>query len=140
MTIYHAPLTYDPIEYDDLEKIDVYINALFVGAIRNNRKYSIPVYDGESEEHYLYVLREFENTVTKAGIRNHAARANELYECFREALQGDAQDRWDDILFTHAIMPRTPLTFTAHQDMLTSTILEEDAAELQEQYLKNTKK
>eukprot|EP00957_Ditylum_brightwellii_P146690 11166290-Ditylum_brightwellii.AAC.1 len=37
-------------------------------------------------------------------------------------------------------MPRTPLTFTAHQDMLTSTILEEDAAELQEQYLKNTNK
>eukprot|EP00957_Ditylum_brightwellii_P130766 9976396-Ditylum_brightwellii.AAC.1 len=86
MTIYHAPLTYDPVEYDELEKTDVYINALFVGAIGNNRKYSILVYDGESEEHYLYVLREFENMVTKAGIRNHATRANELYECFREAL------------------------------------------------------
>eukprot|EP00957_Ditylum_brightwellii_P162579 12380028-Ditylum_brightwellii.AAC.1 len=114
MTIYHAPLTYDPVEYDELEKTDVYTNALFVGAIGNNRKYSILVYDGESEEHYLYVLRELENTVIKAGIRNHAARANELYECFREALRGDARDRWDDLLFTNLIMARTPLTFTAH--------------------------
>eukprot|EP00957_Ditylum_brightwellii_P164271 12506207-Ditylum_brightwellii.AAC.2 len=68
MSIYHAPLSYDHVDYDKIEKTDVYINALFVGALGANQKYTIPVYNGELEQHYLYVLREFKNTVIKAKI------------------------------------------------------------------------
>eukprot|EP00957_Ditylum_brightwellii_P144058 10976708-Ditylum_brightwellii.AAC.1 len=64
----NAPLTYNPADQDDLETMDVYINLLFVGAFGSNRKYTLPVYNGKSKEQYLHVVREFDNTITKAGI------------------------------------------------------------------------
>eukprot|EP00957_Ditylum_brightwellii_P112236 8556720-Ditylum_brightwellii.AAC.1 len=64
----NALLTNDPTNQDDLETTNLYINLLFVEAIRSNRKYTLPVYNGESEEQYLHVIREFDDMVTKAGI------------------------------------------------------------------------
>eukprot|EP00957_Ditylum_brightwellii_P124618 9497550-Ditylum_brightwellii.AAC.4 len=64
----NALLTYNPASQDDLETTDVYINSLYVNAFGSNRKYTLPVYDGESEEQYLHVLQEFNDTIRKAGI------------------------------------------------------------------------
>eukprot|EP00957_Ditylum_brightwellii_P123746 9433731-Ditylum_brightwellii.AAC.1 len=137
----NAPLTYDPANQNDLETTDVYINSLFFGAFRSNRKYTLPVCNGESEEQYLHVLREFDNTITKAGIATNA-RAQDIYITFLEVLQGDAQDKWDKTLVDNLIpdVNETLDTFLTCRAVLMSTILEEDAAENQVQYLQNTKK
>eukprot|EP00957_Ditylum_brightwellii_P062553 4747458-Ditylum_brightwellii.AAC.1 len=55
----NMPLTYNPVDQDDLETTNIY---------RSNRKYTLPVYDGKSKEQYLNVAREFDNTIMKAGI------------------------------------------------------------------------
>eukprot|EP00957_Ditylum_brightwellii_P167446 12747124-Ditylum_brightwellii.AAC.1 len=81
----NALLTYDPANQDDLEMTDVYTNSLFVGAFGSNRKYTLPVYDGESKEQYFHVIREFDDTIMKAGIAT-INQARDIYISFREAL------------------------------------------------------
>eukprot|EP00957_Ditylum_brightwellii_P005549 425489-Ditylum_brightwellii.AAC.1 len=137
----NAPLTYNPSNQEDLETTDVYINSLFLGGFGSNRKYTSPVYNGESEEQYLHVIREFDDMITKAGIATNA-RARDIHIAFWEVLRGDAQDKWDEILVDHLIADanKTPDTFLNQRVMLTSTILEDDAAENQVQFLRNTKK
>eukprot|EP00957_Ditylum_brightwellii_P090143 6866017-Ditylum_brightwellii.AAC.1 len=113
----NAPLTYDPVDQDDLETTNIYINLLFVGAFGSNRKYTLPVYNGESKEQYLHVIREFDNTITKAGIAI-VARAQDIYIAFWDVLQGDSQDKWGKTSVDHLVPDgnRTLDTFLTHQD------------------------
>ena len=63
-----------------------------------NKKVKIPSYEDESEEAFLYMLREFLTMINQHNFLGNQLRIPLVYKFFAETVKGDALDSWLDVL------------------------------------------
>ena len=82
----NAPLKYEKPS-DDIK----FVYHKFGIGLRN-KKVKIPSYEDESEETFLYMLREFMTMITQHNFLDDQLRVGLVYEFFAETVKGDALD------------------------------------------------
>ena len=132
----NAPLKYEKPS-DDIK----FVYHKFGIGLRN-KKVKIPSYEDESEETFLYMLREFMTMITQHNFLDDQLKVGLVYEFFAETVKGDALDSWLDIINDDEVYngPMDRASWDARIVAFRNLMLDEEAYDNQKEYLKTTKK